>query len=388
MAETALQAHASVRLLLPLLDYPRAKAAQTVAWHVLEAFIKQRKLLSSRDAGPGQSTGDIFCSGFITRGAELPAPLPAPWAWLERHLNWQPSALRPVHQPQPLPDAGNPADPTDPAASTDPAATATVWQPRPRVLQPPVEGGGAWLGDLQALQSPPVLPLQPRSQLLGCSLLTAGFPFGTGGIGGLVQPQLGEAIDFVLKPQRVIATEPGDTLQRLADRYGTTVQTLRRINPFLLPVDSVQTAAGDTLLSLAGQYGTTVEWLMASNPDVHRWGVHITAAGDTLRRLAEQYLSTAATLRRYNAPTYDFWSQSEPLPVGAELVVPLTRPSTPLDPDQELVVPLFRPSTPLPDCWLHLPPPRRSHLDPDDRSHLDQEPEPAQEPETEPEAAP
>ncbi|MGL6135075.1 MAG: LysM peptidoglycan-binding domain-containing protein, partial [Prochlorococcaceae cyanobacterium] len=246
---TPLQAHASVRLLLPLLDHPRAKAPAITAWHVLEAFIKQRKLLTSRDAGPGQDNGDVLCSGFITRGAELPASLSSPWAWLAADMAWQTNALRPVHQglPQPLPVPLNPGDPQAPE---------NTWTPRPRVLQPPVDLGVAWLGDLDALQSPGVLPPQPRAQLLGCSLLTAGFPFGEGGIGRLVQPQLGEAIDFVLKPQRVIATEPGDSLQGLADRYGTTVQTLRRINPFLLPLDTVLTAEGDTLLSLAGQYGT------------------------------------------------------------------------------------------------------------------------------------
>jgi len=365
---TPLQPHASVRLLLPLVDHPRAKAPVTIAWHVLEAFIKQRKLLTSRDAGPGQDNGDLLCTGFITRGAELPVGGADPWAWLDADLAWQSHALRPVHQPAPRPDPTNPED---------------TWTPRPRVLQPPVELGVAWLGDLSALQSPGVLPVQPRAQLLGCSLLTAGFPFGEGGIGALVQPQLGEAIDFVLKPQRVIATEPGDTLQGLADRYGTTVQTLRSLNPFLLPLDTVLTAEGDTLLTLAGQYGTTVEWLMANNPDVHRWGTHLVVAGDTLKSLAELYLTTPATLRKYNAPTYDFWSQSEPLPVGAELVVPLTRPSTPLDPGQDLLVPMFRPSTPLPDGWLHLPPRRRSFADPDDRSYLDVDPEPESEPEAE-----
>ena len=71
MAEpTPLQPEASVRLLLPLLQHPRAKAPVIIAWHVLEAFIKQRKLLTSRDGGPGQDSGDVLCAGFITRGAD------------------------------------------------------------------------------------------------------------------------------------------------------------------------------------------------------------------------------------------------------------------------------------------------------------------------------
>jgi hypothetical protein len=388
---TPLQEFASLRLLLPLLDYPRAKQPLTIAWHVLEVFVKQRKLLTSRDAGPGQDSGDVLCTGFLTRGAELPAPLPGPWTWLDSELPWSTTATRPVHTPDPRPRAALPDAPhgvAPPGASSEADSPEMFWQPRPRVLQPPVELGVAWLGDLTALQNPGLLPPQPRAQLLGCSLLTAGFPFGEGGIGGLVQPQLGEAIEFVLKPQRVIALEPGDTLQGLADRYGTTVQTLRNLNPFLLPLDTTLTQVGDTLLSLAGQYGTTVEWLMAKNPAVQRWGIHVVQEEETLKSIAELYLTTPASLRNYNAPTYDFWSQSEPLPPGAELVVPLARPSTPLDPGQELVVPLYRPSTPLPEGWLHLPSRRRSFADPDDRSYLDEEPDPQPAPEPEPEPEP
>jgi LysM repeat protein len=364
---TALQPQASVRLLLPLMNYPRAKHPVPVAWHVLEAFIKQLKVISSRDAGPGQSNGDISCSGFITRGAEVPGGISDPWAWLDAALVWQDNAFRPIHTsaPRPVPD-------------TDPVE---LWTPPQRVLEPPVEMGVAWLGDLDDLEEAPTsIPPAPRAHLYGCTLLTAGFPFGEGGIGRLVQPQLGEAIEFVLKPHRVFVTEPGDTLQICAERFGTTVQTLRTLNSFLAPEDTVLTVAGDTLLSLAGQYGTTVEWLMAHNPTLARFGPHVVVEGDTLKTLAVLYETTPPTLRTYNAPTYDLWSQSDPLPVGAELIVPLDRPSTLLDPGQALTVPLYRPSTLLPHTWLHLPPRRRSLADPDDRSYLDPPEEPPAEP--------
>lgn len=363
---TPLQSHGSVRLLFPLNNYPRAKAPVPDAWHVLEAFVKQLKVISSRDAGPGQSTGDIACSGFITRGAEVAGGITNPWAWLDSALPWQDNAFRPIHTYAPRPVPG-----------TDPVQ---MWTPLPRVLEPPVEMGVAWLGDLDHLQTPAVLPPQPRAQLLGCSLLHAGFPFGEGGIGRLVQLQLGEAINFVLKPHRVFVTEPGDTLQICAHRFGTTVQTLRNLNPFLAPEDTVLTVEGDTLLSLAGEYGTTVEWLMANNPTLARFGPHVVVEGDTLKSLSVLYETTPPTLRKYNAPTYDFWSQSDPLPVGAELTVPLDRPSTLLDPGQALTVPLYRPSTVLPHTWLHLPPRRRSLADPDDRSYLDPPEEPPPEP--------
>lgn len=94
--------------------------------------------------------------------------------------------------------------------------------------------------------------------LAGASLLTAGFSFGEGGIGAELQEALGEEISVVLKPNRVLALQAGDTLQAIAERYGTTVQTLRRLNPHVLARDTVLSAEGDTLLTLAGQYGTTV----------------------------------------------------------------------------------------------------------------------------------
>jgi hypothetical protein len=361
---TPLQQQASARLLFPLMDRPRAVEPQPVAWHVLEVFVKQLKVIGGRDTGPGLSSGDILCSGFITRGAEVPGGIEDPWAWLDAGLVWQHNAFRPVHT-----FVARPVPGSDPVQ---------LWTPPQRALEPPVEMGVAWLGALEDLQADPTtLPPSPRAHLYGATLITTGFPYGEGGIGRLVQPVLGEAVEFVIKPQRVIVTEPGDTLQICADRYGTTVQTLRKLNPFLAPEDSVLTAEGDTLLSLAGQYGTTVEWLMAHNDNMARFGPHVVVAGDTLKSLSELYETTPPTLRKYNAPTYDLWARSDPLPISAELTVPLDRPSTLLAPGQSLVVPLYRPSTPLPHTWLHLPPRRRSLADPDDRSYLDPpEPEP------------
>ncbi len=361
MAEVSpLQEQAAIRLLFPMPDFPGAKAPRTVSRHLLEAFVKQRKLITARDSGPGIDSGDILCEGTITRAAVLPLEPPQPWDWLDAAIVWPVTGRRPVFQPAPEPD------PLDPSQSLT---------PRPMALQPPVSSGIAWLGDLHQLQSPGVLPPDPRALLAGCSLLTAGFPFGGGGIGLELQEALGEAISFVLKPNRVLVLRPGDNLQGIADRYGTTVTTLRRINPDLAPLETIQTATGDTLLILAGRHGTTVEWLRENNPTLLRWGSHTTVAGDTLQRMAEIYFTTPPTLRQYNAPDLDLFKSSEPLPPGMVLTVPAVRPSTPLDPAQPLVVPLYRPSTPLPQGWLHLPKLRRSLVDPDDRSDLDEEPQ-------------
>jgi hypothetical protein len=262
--------------------------------------------------------------------------------------------MRPEHEP--LPVAGEDGN----------GAPITV-QPPARTLWPPVEGGIAWLGDLSQLSSPGVLPPQPRAQLYGCTLLSAGFPFGPGGIGRLTQPELGERVELLLKPQRHLITQPGETLQRIADDYATTVQTLRNYNPMVLPLTTHITGEGETLLLIAGVYGTTVDWLMRSNPDIQRFGTHVVVEGDTLATLSELYQTTPRTLRNYNEPYLDFYGSTDPLPIGFEVKVPMTRPSSVLDPGLEVLVPGFRPSAPLPaGIWLLLPPKRRSSVDTED----------------------
>lgn len=367
---TPLQEVAALRLLFPLPDHPAARAPRTLARHLLEVFVVQRKLVTGRDSGPGMDAGDILCEGRITRGAELPLEPEQPWDWLDAAIDWQVAGRRPIHQPAATPNPGNPEQ---------------LVSPPLMALQPPALAGVAWLGDLRALESPGVLPNRPRALLAGASLLTIGFSYGEGGIGAELQEALGEAITLVLKPNRVLVTSPGDSLLTIAERFGTTVQTLRRINSDLAPTDTVLTESGDTLLVLAGRHGTTVDWLRENNPTLIRWDTHTTTEGDTLKLLAEQFFTTPQTLREYNRPDLDLISQSEPLPVGMELVVPAVRPSTPLEPGQALVVPLYRPATALPaGIWLHLPKPRRSLSDPDDLSDLDTEPPDAPEPEPEP----
>ncbi|MGB5136071.1 MAG: LysM peptidoglycan-binding domain-containing protein [Prochlorococcaceae cyanobacterium] len=381
MADSALppsplQEQATVRALLPLVDHPRRRQPAILAWHVLELFVRQEKLLNSSDSRPGASSGDVLCSGTITRGAEVDLSLQAPWAWLDTELPWQAPGLRPEHQPLPVPGEDEDGEPI-------------FVQPPNRTLWPPVEGGIAWLGDLTGFSTPGVLPAQPRAQLYGCTLLSAGFPFGPGGIGRLIQSELGERVELLLKPQRHLITQPGDTLQRIADDYATTVQTLRNHNPMVLPLMVHTTVDGETLLMLAGIYGTTVDWLMRNNPHIQRFVTHTVVEGDTLRSLSELYQTTPPTLRTYNAPYLDFYGSSDPLPIGFGVVAPQTRPSSLLDPGLEVLVPGFRPSAPLPPgIWVLLPPKRRSSVDPDDRSWLDEEPPPEPPPDPEPEPVP
>ncbi|MCX5932070.1 MAG: LysM domain-containing protein [Cyanobacteria bacterium] len=84
-------------------------------------------------------------------------------------------------------------------------------------MQGPAEGV-CWLGDLALLETPGVLPLS-----------------------------------FALKPNRVLVLETGDSLNLIAERYGTTVQTLRAVNPDLAKQGPITTATGDTLNVLAAR---------------------------------------------------------------------------------------------------------------------------------------
>jgi hypothetical protein len=58
-----------------------------------------------------------------------------------------------------------------------------------------------------------------------------GAAYGPGGIGALLQAELGEAITVAIKPNRVQVIGPGDTLAVLAARYSTTIEALRQVNP-------------------------------------------------------------------------------------------------------------------------------------------------------------
>jgi transposase-like protein len=85
-----------------------------------------------------------------------------------------------------------------------------------------------------------------------------GADYDPGGIGLLLQPLLGEAIQLVLRD--------GDTLNLIAERYGTNVATLRRINPQLESTQTITTGEGDSLAVLTGRHGTREAKLRNLNP--------------------------------------------------------------------------------------------------------------------------
>ncbi len=330
-----LQFVANVRLLLRQADYPTAREPLTVARHVLECFIQQTRLISSRDNGPGIDTGDILCEGFLCRAAVLPQPTLDVWDWLAGDQDWQQPGLRAVFQPP---------------------ATGGVLQP-PSTVHAPADGA-CWLGNLTLLENPGRLPHAPRAVFAAATLLMVGDAYGAGGIGALVQPELGEKVTFALKPNRVYVLRTGDTLNLIAARFGTTVPTLRRANTDLQKLQTIVTVVGDTLNFLAGTYGTTVDTLRKHNPELLRADGHTVVSGDTIATIAELYDTTNRTIRKYN-PVLAETPSSELLPVGMVVAVPAIRPSSPLDPGQALLVPSVTPSTLLPaGGWIYLPKPR------------------------------
>jgi hypothetical protein len=164
----------------------------------------------------------------------------------------------------------------------------------------------------------------------------------------------------VLKPNRIAVVQDDDTLLSLAERYGTTVDTLRALNNDISAITEISTAEGDTLNGLAQLHGTSVSWLrdQPENAWLLRPEGHTIAEGETLTFIAQLYGTTRTTLRKLNPAYSDFreWPGDAPLPLGEVLNLFAIRPSTALPVGEALVVPLYRPSTPLPaGSWLFLP---------------------------------
>jgi LysM repeat protein len=323
-----LTAYANARLLLFCQALPGRFDSERTGRVVVEAFLVRGRMVSANSTAPGTDTGDFTYEGSLTRAAVLPLMPPDPWDWLDAALPWSSEGVRPSPPDAPLVEA---------------PATGLIW-----------------LGPLAALTTPPALPSTGRGQLAGLTVNEFGGPHGAGGIGALTQPLLGERLLLVLKPNRVIVLAESDTLAGIAARYGTTVATLRELNPDLSGTDTITTAEGDTLNGLAEAYGTTVTWLrdQPENAWILQTDGHTIVAGDTLTSVAAQYGTTRTTLRTLNPAYADHneWPGDAPLPLGEVLQLFAIRPSFPLPAGETLLVPLYRPSTPLPaGGWLLIP---------------------------------
>jgi LysM repeat protein len=169
------------------------------------------------------------------------------------------------------------------------------------------------------------------------------------------QPLQGEAIQLLLRPHSVLVLRPGDTLTLLAERYGTTVATLRRLNPQLESTQMITTASGDSLAVLAGRHGTTETRLRSLNTLLMASEPYDTAEGETLSSVAAEQQLSLTLLRQFN-PDFSSWPRDEPLPAGTTLLLPTYRSTTPIAPGLELLVPGVMPSSELPAGeWIYLP---------------------------------
>ena len=205
------------------------------------------------------------------------------------------------------------------------------------------------------LTTPGLLPDQPRAVLAGVSLLLVGAAYGPGGIGALLQAELGEAITVAIKLNRVQVIGPGDTLAVLAARYGTTVDALRQVNSELQDLKGIAAAKGDSLYLLAGRYGTSTGALRQGNPSLMESVFYLVADGDTLANLASRHQETVSALRLFN-PQLARYPASAPLPAGVVMQLPVIGVADPLAVGLLLLVPQVEPADPLPlGGWVLLP---------------------------------
>jgi LysM repeat protein len=331
MATPALQGVANARLLLHQLDYPGAVTAKPIARQAWEVSLKQVDLISSRDNGPGIDTGDLLCEGFLCRAALLPVRTTEPWDWLGRDLPWQEPGLRAV---------------------LDEPATG-----RRSTIEVPA-GGLCWFGEMGGLTTPGSLPEQPRAVLAGVSLLLVGAAYGPGGIGALLQAELGEAISVAIKPNRVQVIGQGDTLAVLASRYGTTVEALRQVNTELQDLKPIAVVKGDSLYRLAGRYGTSTGALRQDNPALMEAVDYLVADGDTLANLASRQQEMVSALRLFN-PQLARYPASARLLAGVLIQLPAIGVADALTVGMALQVPQVEPGDSLlVGGWLLLPPQR------------------------------
>ena len=99
--------------------------------------------------------------------------------------------------------------------------------------------------------------------------------------GCLVQPLLGEAIQLVLRPHSLLVLRDGNSLNLIAERYGTTVATLRRSNPQLESTQTITSVEGDSLVVLAGRHGTTEAKLRSLNSVLQQSQPYVAGEGKT-----------------------------------------------------------------------------------------------------------
>ena len=325
----ALQPYANARLCLFEVDRPESRSPVPIRRHVIDCFLEQQGIVGGYNDTALTDPGDVLLRGYLCRAAILPVSTSNTFDWLAAELDWATPGFR---DEAPLP--------------WDPELLGTVQAPCQGVM---------WLGDLAQLSPHGGLPNGGRAQFAGCLVMHFGADYGPGGIGLLLQPLLGEAIQLVLRPHSVLVLRAGDTLNLIAERYGTTVATLRRINPQLESTQTITSADGDSLAVLAGRHGTTESNMRSLNPVLQQSEPYVTAEDDTLSSVASEQ-QVSLSLLRYLNPELSSWPSEESLPTGTTLLLPVYCSTTSIPAGTPLLVPGYMPSTPLPAGeWIYLP---------------------------------
>ena len=325
----ALQPYANARLCLFEVDRPESRNPVPIRRHVIDCFLEQQGIVGGYNDTALTDPGDVLLRGYLCRAAILPVSTSNTFDWLAAELDWATPGFR---EEAPLP--------------WDPTLLGTVQAPCQGVM---------WLGDLALLQPEGGLPSGGRAQFAGCLVQHFGANDGPGGIGLLVQPLLGEAIQLILSPHSVLVLRDSDTLNLIAERYGTTVATLRRSNPQLESTQAITAVDGESLAVLAGRHGTTETKLRSLNPALQQSEPYLPSEGETLSSVAAEQNLSLSLLRQFN-PELGSWPREEPLLSGTTLLLPVYRSTTPIPAGLQLLVPSYLPSTPLPPGeWIYLP---------------------------------
>jgi LysM repeat protein len=242
----ALQPYANARLCLFEVDRPESRNPVPIRRHVIDCFLEQGGIVSGYNDTALTDPGDVLLRGYLCRAAILPVSTSNTFDWLAAEQAWATPGFR---DEAPL------------------------------------------LGDLALLQPEGGLPSGGRAQFAGCQVMHFGADYGPGGIGLLVQPLLGEAIQLVLRPHSVLVLRDGDTLNLIAERYGTTESKLRSLNPVLEQSQPYVTREGETLSSVAAEQNLSLSLLRQFKAELSSWpSTEPLAAGTTL--LLPVYRST------------------------------------------------------------------------------------------------
>jgi len=178
-----LEPFANARLLLNENARPGDITSPVIATHVIECFLERAQYITAKLNTTGVETGDFTYNGYITRTVKLSAT--PGFSWLSSELIWQQNGRR-VASASALRSATGSVTPYPIAQSI-----STVVAPCDGLI---------WLGDLSLLNPAGNPDVDPYAQYTKFAVLEFGASYGSGGIGSLVQPLIGERIFGTLTP--------------------------------------------------------------------------------------------------------------------------------------------------------------------------------------------